>query len=61
MSGGTMTYSINGRQFIIAVVQGARGEGAELVALSLPQPGEARGGGRGGRGGRAGAAPAEQQ
>jgi quinoprotein glucose dehydrogenase len=58
MSGGTMTYSINGRQFIVAVVNGNRGEGAELVALALPVPGEGRAGGRGGRGG---AAPAEQQ
>jgi quinoprotein glucose dehydrogenase len=58
MSGGTMTYSINGRQFLVAVVNGNRGEGAELVALALPVPGEGRAGGRG-RGGNA--PPAEQQ
>ena len=51
MSGGTMTYMLNGRQFIVAVVNGTQGQGAELVALSLPQPGA---GGRGGRGGRGG-------
>lgn len=56
LTGGTMTYSINGRQFIVAVVGGQRGEGAELVALSLPLPGA----GRGGRGGRGGG-QAEQQ
>jgi hypothetical protein len=49
MSGGTMTYLMNGRQYIVAVVNGAGGTGAELVALTLPQPGAA--GGRGGRGG----------
>jgi quinoprotein glucose dehydrogenase len=54
MSGGTMTYMLNGRQFIVAVVNGSQGNAAELVALSLPQPGA--GGGRGGRGGRGGAA-----
>jgi quinoprotein glucose dehydrogenase len=60
MTGGTMTYSINGRQFLVAVVNGTAGSGAELVALSLPQPGAA--GGRGGRGGRGGApAPNPQQ
>lgn len=50
LTGGTMTYSLNGRQFIIAVVGGSQGGGAELVALALPAPGQA--GGRGGRGGR---------
>lgn len=50
LTGGTMTYSVNGRQFIVAVVAGQPGEGAELVGLALPQAGA--GGGRGGRGGR---------
>jgi quinoprotein glucose dehydrogenase len=57
LSGGTMTYSINGRQFIVAVVAGQQGGGAELVGLALPQPGQ----GRGGRGGRGGAPAAENQ
>jgi len=57
LTGGTMTYSVNGRQFIVAVVGGQQGGGAELVALALPVPGE--GGGRGGRGGRGGPPPAE--
>jgi quinoprotein glucose dehydrogenase len=57
LTGGTMTYSINGRQFIVAVVGGQQGGGAELVGLALPVPGE--GGGRGGRGGRGGPPPAE--
>ena len=57
LTGGTMTYSINGRQFLVAVVGGQQGGGAELVALALPQPGQP---GRGGRGGRGGAA-AEQE
>lgn len=56
LTGGTMTYLVNGRQFIVAVVGGQRGEGAELVALALPVPGA----GRGGRGGRGGP-PAENQ
>jgi quinoprotein glucose dehydrogenase len=56
LTGGTMTYLVNGRQFILAVVAGGRGEGAELVALTLPQ---ANAGGRGGRGG--GTAQQEQQ
>lgn len=51
LTGGTMTYLVNGRQFIVAVVGGKPGEGAELVGLALPVPGENRGG-RGGRGGR---------
>ncbi len=55
LTGGTMTYSINGRQFIVAVVGGQQGAGAELVALTLPVPGAA---GRGGRGGRGGPPPA---
>jgi quinoprotein glucose dehydrogenase len=50
MTGGTMTYLVNGRQFIVAVVNGTGGNGAELVALAVGQPGGA-GGGRGGRGG----------
>ena len=59
MSGGTMTYTINGRQFLVAVVSGTQGAGAELVALAIPQPGAAGGrGGRGGRGGGRGGAPA---
>jgi quinoprotein glucose dehydrogenase len=57
VTGGTMTYSINGRQFIVAVVGGQQGGGAELVGLALPVPGQ--GGGRGGRGGRGGPPPAE--
>ena len=65
MSGGTMTYLVNGRQFMVAVVNGTGGNGAELVAVAVPQPG-AGGGGRGGRGGgggaggRGGAAPPAQ-
>jgi quinoprotein glucose dehydrogenase len=58
LTGGTMTYSINGRQFLVAVVGGQQGGGAELVALTLPVPGQ--GGGRGGRGGRGGQAAAQQ-
>jgi len=57
LSGGTMTYLMNGRQFLVVVVAGSQGAGAELVALSLPQPG---GGGRGGRGGQAGPPPDNQ-
>jgi quinoprotein glucose dehydrogenase len=49
LTGGTMTYLVNGRQFLVAVVAGRAGEGAELVGLALPRPGEGRG--RGGRGG----------
>ena len=65
MTGGTMTYTVNGRQFIVAVVNGTQGNGAELVGLAMPQPGAGgrggRGGGRGGAGGgRGGAAPAPQ-
>jgi quinoprotein glucose dehydrogenase len=55
VTGGTMTYTVNGRQFLVAVVGGQQGGGAELVGLALPVPGAA-GGGRGGRGG---GAPAE--
>jgi quinoprotein glucose dehydrogenase len=55
LTGGTMTYLVNGRQFIVAVVAGRPGEGAELVALAMPRPGEA-----GGRGGRRGNASQEQ-
>ena len=54
LTGGTMTYLVNGRQFLVAVVGGQQGGGAELVALALPSPGAA--GGRGGRGGRGGGA-----
>ena len=64
VTGGTMTYSLGGRQFIVAVVGGQQGGGAELVAMALPQPGAAGGrGGRGGggRGGRGGAPPDENQ
>jgi quinoprotein glucose dehydrogenase len=59
VTGGTMTYLANGRQFIVAVVGGRRGEGAELVGLALPRPDEGSGGG--GRGGRAGNAAQENQ
>jgi quinoprotein glucose dehydrogenase len=52
LSGGTITYMVNGRQFILAVVAGTQGGGAELAALAIPVPGA----GRGGRGGP----PAEQ-
>ncbi|HLK50045.1 MAG TPA: PQQ-binding-like beta-propeller repeat protein [Bryobacteraceae bacterium] len=48
VTGGTMTYLVNGRQFLVAVVGGRPGEGAELVGLAIPRPGER---GRGGRGG----------
>jgi quinoprotein glucose dehydrogenase len=62
LSGGTMTYLVNGRQFVVAVVAGQQGSGAELVGLALPQPGEGRGGrtGRGGRGGNAPPPPENQ-
>ena len=46
--GPTMTYLINGRQFLVAIVNGTQGSGAEMVALAIPPAG---GGGRGGRGG----------
>ena len=36
MTGGTMTYTVNGRQFLVAVVNGTGGNGAELVALAIP-------------------------
>src|SRR5215472_14677502 len=52
VTGGTMTYLVNGRQFLVAVVGGQRGEAAELVGLAVPRPGE---GGRGARGVRGGA------
>jgi quinoprotein glucose dehydrogenase len=52
--GPTMTYLVNGRQFLVAVVNGTQGGGAELVGLAVGQPGAP--GGRGGRGGRGGAA-----
>ncbi len=53
LSGGTMTYLVNGRQFILAVVAGAQGGGAELAALAIPTPSA-------GRGGRGGQPPPEQ-
>jgi quinoprotein glucose dehydrogenase len=53
--GPTMTYLVNGRQFLVAVVNGTQGSGAELVGLAVGQPAAA--GGRGGRGGGRGAAP----
>ena len=56
LTGGTMTYLVNGRQFIVAVVGGRPGEGSELVGLALPRPGE-----NGGRGGRRGNANQEQE
>jgi quinoprotein glucose dehydrogenase len=55
LTGGTMTYTLNGRQFLVAVVGGQQGSGAELVALTLPLPG-----GRGGRGGRGNAATQQE-
>jgi quinoprotein glucose dehydrogenase len=55
MTGGTMTYMLNGRQFMVAVVNGTNGTGAELVGLAIPAAAPA-GGGRGGRGGGAPAA-----
>ena len=36
VTGGPMTYSVDGRQFIVATVGGP--EGAELVGLAVPQP-----------------------
>jgi quinoprotein glucose dehydrogenase len=54
VTGGTMTYTVNGRQFLVAVVGGQQGSGAELVGLALPVPGAAPG-----RGGNR-PAPAEQ-
>jgi len=56
LTGGTMTYLVNGRQFIVAVVAGRQGEGAELVALAIPRPGEGEG-----RGGRRGNSNQEQE
>lgn len=59
LGGGTITYTVNGRQFLVAVMNGANASngnpasGAELVALAVGQPG---GGGRGGRGGGRGGA-----
>lgn len=58
LTGGTMTYLVNGRQFLVAVVGGPQGSGAELVALALPQPGAPSG--RGGRGGAPPANPAPE-
>lgn len=68
MTGGTITYTVNGRQFLVAVVNGTAGSGAELVGLAIAQPGAGggrggRGGGRGGAGGggRGGAAPGSSE
>jgi hypothetical protein len=36
--GPTMTYLVNGRQFLVAVVNGSQGGGAELVGLAVGQP-----------------------
>jgi len=52
-----MTYSYNGRQFIVVAVNGAAGQAGQLVAFALPAPGGA-GGARGARGGGGAAAPA---
>jgi len=43
LTGGTMTYLVNGRQFIVAVVGGQQGGGAELVALAIPRREQAAG------------------
>ncbi|HTM04490.1 MAG TPA: PQQ-binding-like beta-propeller repeat protein [Vicinamibacterales bacterium] len=53
-----MTYSINGRQFIVLGVRGTQGGGAQLVAFAIPKPAPPGGGGRGrgGAGARAGGA-----
>jgi quinoprotein glucose dehydrogenase len=59
VTGGTMTYLVNGKQFLLAVVGGQPGSGAELVALAVAAPAQG-GGGRGGRGGRGGNANPEQ-
>jgi quinoprotein glucose dehydrogenase len=48
-----MTYSVDGRQYIVMGVRGNANAGAQLVAFALPRPAPA---GRGGRGGRAGGA-----
>lgn len=56
MSGGTMTYMMNGRQFLVAVVNGTNGQGAELVALALP-PAGGPAGGQGKAGGKGKGAP----
>src|SRR5438067_2210710 len=37
VTGGPMTYMINGRQFIVMTIAGGR-DGHEMVALSLPPP-----------------------
>ena len=61
--GPTMTYLVNGRQFLVAVVNGTQGGGAELVGLAVGQPGTAVAAvavdGRSAGGGR-GAAPAPE-
>src|SRR5262249_4210542 len=49
-TGLPMTYTLNGRQFILVSVGSANGQGPQLVAFALPAPAGA-GGGRGGRGG----------
>jgi quinoprotein glucose dehydrogenase len=62
VTGGTMTYLANGRQFLVAVVGGRPGEGAELVGMALPQPGEdGSRGRRGGRGGNGNPPPENQE
>jgi quinoprotein glucose dehydrogenase len=64
VTGGPMTYSVGGRQFIVATVGGGA-NGHEFVALAIPPAGGGgrggAGGGRGGggRGGAGGAAPAK--
>ena len=59
-TGLPMTYTHQGRQFILVSVGAANGQGPQLVAFALPLPAPAGGGGRGGRGGGApgAAAPA---
>ena len=37
-----MTYLVNGRQFLVAVVNGTQGGGAELVGLAVGQPARSR-------------------
>ena len=56
-TGLPMTYTHQGRQFILVSVGAANGQGPQLVAYALPAPAPA-GGGRGGRGGGAPAAAA---
>ena len=58
LTGGTMTYSINGRQFIVAVVGGHRAAERNWSGWRCRCP--ARAAGRGGRGGRGGPPEANQ-